>query len=86
MTLASIKEDAKLQTFFKELVSSFLFTRGDLGRLDILNSPVEQSRDGKELIMTMREMLGVPVYSSEVRERKSVLLLLLLLLLLGYVG
>lgn len=61
-----MREDSKLQSFFKTLISSFLFTYGELGRLDILNCPVEQVPDGKELIKAMRSILGVPVFSSEV--------------------
>ena len=66
VTLAAIKEDQELQQFFKDLVSNYLYTGGDLARIDILSCPVEQIQEGKQLIKVLSELIGVPVYASEV--------------------
>jgi NIMA (never in mitosis gene a)-related kinase len=65
VTFASLKEDRNLQHFFQDLVSSFLHVSGELARLDILNCPVEQNSEGKQLISALKDIVNVPVSSSD---------------------
>ena len=66
VTIASLKEDKELQTFFTELVSNYLFTEGALARIDILNCPIEEDAEGKQVVNFLSKLTGVPVYSSKV--------------------
>lgn len=71
VTLASITEDKELKDFFKELVSTYLHRDSDLARIDILNCPVEDDPDGKQMIQTLSKQVGVPVYTSKARGEKN---------------
>ena len=71
MTLASIKEDKELKEFFTDLVSMYLHSESDLARIDILNCPVENNPDGKQLIQTLSKLVGIPVYTSKVSSKEK---------------
>ena len=68
VTLAAVKEDSEVKEFFTKMVSNFLYSdRGnDLNRIDILNCPVEENAEGKQMIQALSRLIGVPVFTSKV--------------------
>lgn len=63
--MESLREDRDVKQFLLELVSTYLNQESQYARIDLLHCPVvESDSQGKQLITAMKELVNVPVTTS----------------------
>lgn len=62
--METLREDNELQSFFENLVATYLNPRSQYARVDLLLNPVAQNSAGKQLLDKLKDTLGVPVHAS----------------------
>lgn len=62
--METLREDPELQSFFKQLVSTFMNPESQYARIDLLLNPVDQGGQGTQLLKRLKELLAVPVFAS----------------------
>ena len=50
------------------MVSKYLHNESELARIDILNCPVEDDAEGKQMVQTLSKLVGVPIHTAKVIE------------------
>ncbi len=64
VSVETLREDSELQSFFRNLVSTYLNIESQYVRIDLLLNPVGQNAPGIQLLGKLKECLGLPVFAS----------------------